>query len=114
MDAQTVMSFIQLMNENPELKKNKKTFKKYVDKTGFEYFKIRKGQIYKMIIEQKKKFLECYDIYEKFMQEHGFDLFDPNIDTDDIVNKMVEAFDIELKDAEEAYDIQEENNVQEN
>ena len=100
MDAQTVVSFVRFMNENPKLKHNRKAFKKLIDKIGNDSYNIRRKNLMNAIENQKQSFMECFDIYEKFVKEHGSDLFSEDINV--TVDNLVKAFGIELKDAEAA------------
>ncbi len=90
MNAETIISFLKFMNENPDMKHNRKAYKKTVDKIGDDMFIIRKQRLFKAIQQQKKDLMDCFDIYEKFVKENGEDIFKE--DTENAVNKLVEAF----------------------
>lgn len=98
MDAQIVVSFVRLMREHPQLEGNKKAYKKIIDKVADDTFTIQKQQLFNKIKKEKKDYMECYDIYMKFMAENGNQLFDKDTPTDEIVEKMFGAFNINIKD----------------
>lgn len=100
MDIQTVITFCRLINDHPHLKKDRKLFKKTLDKNVDYTFKIRKQELFKNLKESENKLLECFDIYQKFVKENAEDLFSSEISSEEIADKLCEAFGIELKEAE--------------
>ena len=73
MDAQTVVGFFRFLRENPKAAHDKKAYVKLLNKAGDEAFKVRKARLHKMIAEQKKNLIDCFDIYEGYVSETGFD-----------------------------------------
>lgn len=109
MDAQTVVSFVRFMNSNPKLKHNKKAFKKEIDKAGDEMFRIRKKKVFDQIKEQKSKLMDCFDIYEKFLEENKEDLFSSDISPDEMVERLMKVFGIEVKEDNEETEVKKED-----
>lgn len=100
MDVQTVVTFVRLMNEHPNLKKDKKLFKRVLDKNVDYTFKIRKQELFKSLKDSENKLLECFDIYQKFVKENQEELFSSESSSEEIADKLCEAFGIALKEAE--------------
>lgn len=94
MDAQTVVSFVRLMREHPQLKGNKKAYKKLIDRVADDTFTLKKQELFNAVKADKKKYMQCYDIYTKFMSENEGDMFNNDIPSDEIVERMLKAFDV--------------------
>ena len=97
MNNSSIISFIRICREYPDLKYDRKKFGKVVNKLGDEAYKVQKNKIHQQISNQKHEIMRCFDIYNDYVSEHKDELLGSD-NMDDIIEKIMNKF---LNDKEE-------------
>lgn len=90
MDPKMVVSFFRLLRTNPELAHDRKAFVKFMNKAADMEFKVRKNLIHDAIAREKNDLISCFDIYEEYAKQKGFNPVTSTEDeTRDFINEVI-------------------------
>ena len=97
MDSNSVLAFIRIVTEWPKLVHDRKGMQRTVNRLGDAAFKQRKEKLHKDISDQKKGIMECFDIYNKFVEEHNEELIGSALEgdeknVDELCTRLMELF----------------------
>lgn len=93
MDANSIVSFVRIIRSYPEIRDNKRKFKKKVESLIEDTYNFRRKKLRKDLDLQKEEIFECYEKYNEIMADGLEDaILNGEEGGDRLIEKMVEAF----------------------